>query len=165
MVCPIKPLFWHFYFIFKEKKMSKRIVLMMFFAMAVLVVACISTGTRPTVCDRIQGPSILCQVAGEHGVRLEDVGNGLILVNAVAISEGAYTKGDAKRVLRRLLESLDGPVTYALFKEHLINATESFPGLLDVARSYLDELSLSNRMHDADREILRTWLTNRIKSL
>ena len=145
--------------------MSKQFLSVMFLAVTALVAACISTGNRPTVCNQIEGPSILCQVATEHGVRLEDVGNGLILVNALAISEGAYTRADARQVLSRLLDALDGSVTYAVFKSRIQQATESFPGLLDVAKSYLDEFSLSNQVYDADREILRTWLTNRIKSL
>ncbi len=130
-----------------------------------LVAACEFPGKRPTICDRVEGPSILCQVAEKNGVRLEDVGTGLILVNAVAISEGVYTKSDAKNVLGKILQALDGPVTYVFFKEHIIRSTEAFPGLLDVATVYLEEFSLSKKMHDADRDILRVWLTNRIKSL
>ncbi|MCG8643228.1 MAG: hypothetical protein MI862_26115 [Desulfobacterales bacterium] len=145
--------------------MNKQFFSVMFLAVTALVAACISTGNRPTVCNQIEEPSILCQVATEHGVRLEDVGNGLILVNALAISEGVYTRADARQVLSRLLDALDGSITYAVFKSRIQQATESFPGLLDVAKSYLDEFSLSNQMYDADREILQTWLTNRIKSL
>lgn len=130
-----------------------------------VVSACTSSGNRPTVCEQIQEPSILCQVAKEKNIRLEDIGNGLILVNAVAISEGVYTRGDAKHVLEKLSQALDGPVTYVLFKDQIIKYTNAYPGLLDVAMVYLDEFSLSKRMYEADRDILKTWLTSRIKSL
>lgn len=124
-----------------------------------------TTTSRGTVCDDIQGESILCGIAASSGTRLEDVGNGLIVINAVAIAEGAYTKDDARKVLNKLLEALDEPLTYVVFKEQIVRYTEAYPGLVEVAMVYLDQFSMESQMYDADKDILKEWLQARVDSL
>ncbi|MCP4020944.1 MAG: hypothetical protein GY729_03805 [Desulfobacteraceae bacterium] len=141
--------------------MKKIIILLLFM---LFMVSCISKNLT-SICDTITGPSHLCRIAENHGMRLEDIGNVFIIVNAVALSKDVYSKEDAVFILEKMLEALDGPVTYVLFKEELLALTRDTPGLLDIAMVYLDEFSLSNRIYPADKTILQAWLQGRMDSL
>ena len=60
------------------------------FVFALFLVGCLGND-RPSVCTDITEPSLLCEIAVKHGVRLETVGNTLIIVNSVAIAKGVYS--------------------------------------------------------------------------
>lgn len=133
-------------------------------ALVMLLAGC--AGNRPSVCDGIQpGDSLLCQIAADHDIQLEDVGLALVAVNAVAIGEGLYTRDQAQEVINRLLLALDGSITYAVFRDRIMEYTEKYPGLLDVAQTYLDRFALSKQIRETDRDILRTFLQKRLKAL
>ena len=120
-----------------------------------------------SVCDDLAEPSYLCEIAKKFGVRLEDIGNGLIIVNAFAIGEGAYSLEDAIKLAKDLRSTLDDPLlTNALFGNKLSDKVKQYPGLFDVVDSYLSALKDSvEPMFKKDREILVNWLDKRIKSI
>ena len=130
-----------------------------------LLVGC-ATGDMPSKCDIIApGDSILCDMAQERGIRIEDVGNAFIVVNAIAIGEGLYTREEAISVCEGLSEVLDDPITYIAFHAALSDRLDRYPGLLVVAMSYLNMFNLDIEMYAQDRALLVNWLDNRIISL
>jgi len=144
----------------------KKLVVFLCLILAVGAVGFGCASRLPSVCDDVTGPCLLCQTADKYNVRLEDIGNGLILVNMVAVNQGLYSVDDAKGVMESLLSALDGSsLTYALFKDKIIEYTKDYPGLLSVTSAYMDEFALSQYIYEADREILREWLKGWIQSL
>ena len=123
-------------------------------------------GRLPTVCDEVKGPSLLCDTAERYGVRLEDVGNGLIIANAIAIAEGLYTIDEAVEVMTELRDILDDPITYVTFKVEVYKRMEKYPGLIEVATVYFDELGgMAKEIYPIDRKLLVGWLDKQIKTL
>lgn len=123
---------------------------------------------RASVCDTIVGPSELCQIAAKqgNGVRLDDVGDLLIVANVAAIEAGFYTREKAIQVLEELRDILENPVSYAWFKGQVYLRVDQYPGLLEVATVYFSELgSLSRIMYASDQRILRDYLEKQIKVL
>lgn len=132
-----------------------------------LLSACITT--MPSKCDTLTEPSLLCQIAQDKGVRLEDVGNILIVANAVAIGEGLYSRKDAARVLKELEVILEDPISYIVFHKAITSRLNKYPGLFEVAMIYLDAMiSTSARgqfMYKADQAMLQAWIHDRITGL
>lgn len=135
-------------------------------AICLLLLASCTTFQTTSVCDDItSGDSVLCDMATKQGVSLESIGHGLIVVNAVAITGGLYTKAEAVEVLGILRESLDRPITYMVFKVLLEEYTTKYSELLDILQIYLDQLDLDTLISDTDKDILRSWLDARILAL
>ena len=136
-----------------------------------LLLACLipflfACGGIPTVCDKITEPSIFCDLSKKANVRFEDVGNGLIIANAVAIGEGIYTKEQALKVMKELKLFMADPVTYAAFKAEVYLKMDKYPGLLLVAELYLGQFSgLNQPIYAADRTLIIGWLDQQIKIL
>ena len=119
-----------------------------------------------SVCDSIEpGESVLCDIASAQGVSLEVVGNGLIVVNAIAIGERLYSSREAIEVLEALYGTLEWPITYMLFRDEINKALANYPGLINIIEIYLTEFSLSKRISITDKEILQRWIQARISSL
>ena len=127
---------------------------------------CAGIGTRPSICDTLTEPSQLCWLSEKYNVRLEDIGNGLIVANAVAIVQGVYTKEDAIAVMRDIRAILDNPVSYAFFKTGVDARVAFYPGLLEIATVYFSELGgVTQIMYRTDRDILIGFLDKQIKML
>lgn len=137
--------------------------------MAALVIAGLagcSLATAPSVCDSITaGDSHLCAIAGKTGVRLEDIGNTLIVANAVAIGSGAYTQDQARLVLQGLRASLDSPLSYLAMQDELRQVLSKYPGLFIVATIYLDQFGVDQVISPVDTGILKSWLDRQIATL
>lgn len=137
-------------------------ILTVFFLSTLCLTGC---NKKPTVCDSITGESYLCKIAEKTGIAVEDIGNSLIIFNAVAINQGIYTKDQAKAVLVRLQTGLDEGITYTIFKKKFMKYVGDYPGLLDVLKVYVNEFEQNIPITPTDKEILATWLANRIKAL
>lgn len=122
---------------------------------------------KTSVCDVFEpGDSLLCDIASELGVSLESIGNGLIIVNMAAVSQGTYTVAEVKEVIEKLLASLDGSITCALFGDVIQDYTKGYPGLFTLSKPLLDRFSLVKQvMGSADRDILRKFLQARLDEL
>ena len=134
--------------------------------LAMLIGGC--AGLRqPSICDEITSPSILCEIAAKHDVRLEDIGTALVVINKIAIIEEAYSREDAIEVLEELLLLLDkGALSYAMFRLEVYKRAEKYAGLIEVAESYFWTFqSQRSFIYREDRRILRSWLTEQIESL
>lgn len=138
-----------------------RIVLLLSLCLAI---GCAGLGDRPSVCDTTE-KSLLCDLSAEYGVRIEDIGNGLIIANSVAIGEGLYTREQARAVLVDLRAILDNPVSYAFFRLQVLDRVAKYPELILVAQQYFDELTTGQIMYKADRQMLCAWLDDRIEAL
>lgn len=119
----------------------------------------------PSVCDTVQQPSLLCEIAEGKGVKIEEVGATLVLLNAVAIGEGAYTIEEAVLTLRALEEALQGSISYAHLRKLIYDTVRDYPGLYVFMNQYLD-LFLSDRIiYEYDRLLLIDWISDRIQFL
>jgi len=143
----------------KPGKGPAAMVLMLF-----MVAGCVGTQTAPSVCDTVE-KSMLCDLAQDQGVRLEDIGLVLIVVNSVAIGEGLYSKDQARAVLVDLRAILDNPVSYVFFRANVYDSVDKYPELLEVCKLYLDRFTTGRIMYKADRAILISWLDDRIEAL
>lgn len=138
------------------------------FALLVIVIGqgCAGIGTAPSICETITEPSLLCDLSEKSGVRLEDIGNGLVIANAVAIGQGLYTKDQALKVMQEIRSILDNPVSYAFFKSGVYEKVKAYPGLIEVAEIYFEELGAKTQiMYRVDRDILTGWMDKQIKRL
>jgi len=143
----------------------KKLLFLVAFVFIVFLTGCLTLTDAPSVCDEVTEPSILCDLATEIDVRLETVGNAMIVVNAVAIAKGVYSEDDAREVILKLIEILDAGITYALFAERLVEVTDGSPGLMEVADVYLSQLQIKTPMYPIDKKILKAWLEKRLAYL
>jgi hypothetical protein len=120
-----------------------------------LVSSCITLPVRSSICDNITTQSVLCEISNKYDIRLEDVGMSLVIINAVSIHEELYTSIDAIYVIEKLLESLNGSITYEFFKEKIFYYTNTFPGLLSTTKNILNDFGINNYITDTDKQILR----------
>lgn len=138
-------------------------------AFTTLFAGCATYQTFPSVCDTITERSVLCETADKIGVRLEEVGNVLIVANTVAITEGLYTAEQANAVFRKIIELLGGEatrsfITYEQFKLKIREILDKYPSLMIVADSYLDMfMSSQTIITEVDKQILIEWLDGRIQ--
>lgn len=142
-------------------------IVICFLTFTALMAGCTASATSQcSVCDNIESnESVLCDIAAKQGIPLESVGRGLIVVNAVAITGGLYTKDQAVTVLKVLRESLDNSVTYAVFAVFLEDYVKKYPEMMNVIQVYLDQFAVNRFINDVDKKILTDWLDERIKSL
>jgi len=132
---------------------------------AFVLTGCATLGKLPSVCDNLQEPSYLCKISGDS-IRLEDVSNMLLIVNAVSIGEGLYTKEQAISILEHLKQVLDNPVSYAFFASDVLGKVEKYPGLLEVAKIYFDQLATNTQvMFAADRRFILYQLEKQLDIL
>ena len=143
--------------------MRKKIGLLLVIV-ALLVSGC-GLMSGPSVCDDTTEASVLCDLSLKAGVRLENVGNMLIIVNAIAIGEGAYSKQDALHALEGLREFIDSSVSYVLVKSKALEIVDKYPGLFTLTELYLQGFDSTSLLSAKDQRILTTWLDNRIRSL
>ena len=139
----------------------------MFLVLVVLVASCALLPKFPSVCDTLTEKSYLCDVSRKYDVRLEDVGAGLIIANAIAIERKVYTREEAIRVMKEIRSLLaDDLITYAAFKTGIYERMDRYPGLLQVATAYVSDLgALKQRMFPVDRKLLSEWLGQQIDLL
>lgn len=142
----------------------KKILLFMMLVLTVgLATGCIKL---PSVCDGVSpDDSRLCKIANDTGVRIEAVGNILIVANMAAIESGAYPKDAAKLVFLSSLELLDSESTYLTMSKLIQEKVKKYPGLFIVADSYLSAMDIPDLITDFDRKLLQNWLMNQIRLL
>lgn len=139
---------------------------LLLFGLFFIISSCASVSKLPSVCDSITTPSEICKLSDQLGVRPEDIGNALIIANAISIGQKLYTREQAAEVLTELLAILDNPVSYAFFKSEVYLRVEEYPGLLEVATSYFSILGASTDiMYRADRFMIKGFLENQIAIL
>lgn len=145
--------------------MKKSILLIM--VLCILAVAMGCAGVFPSVCDDdSEGPSLLCELAEKSSIlRLEDIGSGLMFVNAKAMAKGAYTPAQALIVLKDVRAALEDPVSYLFFRAVLQDALEATPELFTVAPLFMEGFNNAQIMHARDREYLKYWLDERLEAL
>lgn len=136
-----------------------------FFALIMALCLFVGCAGLPSVCDDITEGSILCKISKEQGVRLEDVGNVLIIANAIAIGEGAYSIEQAIDVMKKIRALLDDPISYIGFKNGLKSTMTKYPGLIEIGSIYIDQFTGTRLMSNTDSEMLITFLDNRIKNM
>ena len=133
-----------------------------------LIFGCAMLSPGPSVCEDIEQPSVLCAMVEQVGggkLKLEDIGNGLVIANAIALAEGLYTKDEAITVLTDLRSILYDPVSYVVFQTAIKEYVSAYPGLLQIANSYIDQFTMTQTMFRTDRDLLISWLTTQIEGL
>lgn len=137
--------------------------LILLFSMLFLLTGCI---TGPSVCDnRGDAKSYLCAMADTSGVRLESVGNILIVANSVAIGQGAYSKEEAVVVLKSILIVVERGPSYSHIRKTVIKETDKYPGLFIIADSYISNMNQPQVISKFDKDILTAWINRQITSL
>uniref|UniRef100_A0A6H2A4Q1 Uncharacterized protein n=1 Tax=viral metagenome TaxID=1070528 RepID=A0A6H2A4Q1_9ZZZZ len=151
--------------VLKNRENPRKALVGLLAALLAVIIGCANMPALPSACDS-QTESMLCDLSKKYNVRLEDIGNGLIIANAIAISQNLYTKEEAVSVMKDIRAILDNPISYAFFKTEVYKHVDAYPGLLEVASIYFAELgAVSKMMYAADRKILIGWLNQQIKIL
>lgn len=146
--------------------MKIRSLFLMFLFVVGLYAGCSHFSDLPSVCDTIPSEeSVLCDMAKERDIRVEDIGTVFIVANAVAIGEGLYTKEQAIEICRELRDLFDDPITYVTFKASVMDKVDKYPGLLDVALSYLGVFNFDVDIYPIDRQLIVDWLDEQILRL
>jgi hypothetical protein len=135
--------------------------------MLAMLMGCALLSKAPSICDDLEGPSLMCEIAAKHNVRLEDIGNALVVINEIAIIEEAYSKEDAIEVLKEIRLLLDkGALSYAMFRLAVYEKAEKYAGLIEVAESYFWTFQNQRSfIYKEDRRILRDWINRQIERL
>ena len=122
-------------------------------------------GSLPSVCDEIPaGESVLCGLADKAGVRLEEFGSALVAANSVAIGQDLYTVDQYKEVINKILDLMgyEGErsfITYEQLREGIYKIASTYPGLVEIATSYLDMfIGQSGVVTVADKDIITKFL-------
>ncbi len=143
----------------------KKILFVLFFIIMMMITGCGTLPTTTDVCSTTTEPSFLCEMASKNDVKLEQIGMTLVLVNAVAIGEGAYSREDAVKVLKSIRDNIEYPVSYMFFRDEIKWRLEKYPGLFIAAEIYLNQMDSTKIMYPFDRAILQSWLDTQIRSL
>lgn len=124
------------------------------------MVNCAGFANLPSVCDDLK-ESVLCDLAAENNIRLEDIGAVLIVANYAAIGQGYYTKEQASAVMTELRDLLKNPVSWTVFKVQVYAQVDA--GIIKVADDYFSLLkSYTEMMYNEDRRILIDFLNDQI---
>jgi len=138
-----------------------------------LITACVSTQNLPSVCDN-ETQSKLCDISTAHNIRLEDMGNGLIVGIALAIGTETADKEDVLKAIKQIRKSLEKqirkslelPITYDYFTSSVYEKFNRYPGLLEIAMIYFQPFSSLNiPMYQRDRQLLAGFLDREIAIL
>lgn len=145
---------------------TTRIGLTFILIMTIGIFACtgLETKPQPSVCDSLE-KSLLCELAAEQGMRIEDVGAVVQVANSILIGEGVYSKSQALTVMQHFRDILDNPVSYVFFKTEVEKYVSKYPGLLDVTQYYIDRFVDTKMMYRADRDLLIAWLDKQVEIL
>lgn len=141
--------------------------ILLVFISAFFLFSCASTKIAPSVCDKSPEDSFLCPAANTAGIRLEDLGNALIIANAIAIGQGLYSREQALEGYKDAKVMIsDESLTYSLFAKNLLIIDRQYPGLMDVLWSYFQVfVDQDVVMTSFDRALLVSWIDDRILSL
>ena len=132
--------------------------LLLIIGMALSLSAC--STTQPSICDTTTD-SYLCQIADTVNVRLEDMGNMLVVVNRGAILSGQYTVDESLLALKGIRLALSDPISYFAF-QRVVRETVGSTELLLVATTVISHFTSNQEMLDADRAILIGWIDKQI---
>lgn len=116
-------------------------------------------------CNDHYNPSKLKEIAARHKVCLQDVGNGLIVANGIAIGIKAYTAQDAISVVDDAIELLNKSVSEIAFASFVGDYLTKFPGLIEVSSIYLDGFDSDKYLDKESKVIIQTYLRERVKPI
>ena len=115
-----------------------------------------------SVCEAINGGSLLCHVAEKHNMTLEQIGTIIVLVDYSAIRSGVYSKDTAINVLAQIEAVLEKPVSYAYLKQWLVGTLANKPELIEITDMFPSSPLI---MYETDRSILRGFIERHLDSL
>jgi hypothetical protein len=137
----------------------------LFIAAALLVLVyisvffgCAGLQRPPSICDDMPpGESVLCDIANRYGVRLETVGDVLLVLNLQLIKEDLYKAKEARRFFDDVRKHLDGPITAQDLKTLALYHISESPALL-IASSYIAYLNVPQLLTAQDVAMLQWWI-------
>lgn len=128
----------------------------------ICALALFSCQTPKSVCDNLTGPSLLCSLSDKAGVRLETVGDLIMVVNLRAIKHGAYTAEAAANVLYAFKPFLEPGMAASELKHLILSNAGEFPELILVT-PYISLLETSDTLTVADIGMLEFWVDQQIR--
>lgn len=141
--------------------MKKSYLLLLALGFALTFVSCIKSIDFPE-CNNRLGDCTIVRIANDHGVCLDQIGNGLIIANAVCIGNEAYTRQQAAKAIQDVISVLDEPITALAFKVLIDSKIGRFPGMLEVSSIYLSYFDGEAVLDTRSRDIVKDWLKTRV---
>jgi hypothetical protein len=127
-----------------------------------LIISC--TTNMPSKYDTYDG-CLICDIAKDKGIRLEDVGNLIRVAGAVARAEDVYTRGQAVEAMIRIRTALEMPVTGVAFVEELELVAEDYREEVEIAMAYAQPLAVPQLIDDQSVKIMLDFIDERIARL
>lgn len=121
----------------------------------------------PSVCDTTpDGDSVLCSIATKNNLRLESVGDILMVVNLRAIKEGAYTAEGATKVFERFRKAINTQVSTTMLRDAVMRYVAEYPELLIVSGylNYLGDTTVQ-LIKEKDVEMLNSWIDQQVRMM
>lgn len=141
---------------------------------AVLLSGCAGMGPLknvpppPSICDNTQPEdSLLCALAHKYGVRLEDVGNIMVLFNVAAIEQNAYSAAQSRQFFNNLRTVLaaDG-ITGQNIMVYVLRSLKGSPALVAagilVVSPYIQYLDTQEVFTATDKTWLNKWIDDQL---
>lgn len=127
-----------------------------------IIVGC--AGQLPSVCDS-KPDSVLCDIANRHGVRLETVGDIILVVNLRVIKQGVYTKHQAADALERMKMAYHAAnFTAADLKALVLKYADDYPELILVMQ-YAGYFDAPTVLKSKDIEMLDWYVDQQLTYL
>ena len=117
----------------------------------------------PQCNERFNQDAMLVTAAKDMHVCLDEVGNGLILANGVAISMAKlYTAEQALRAVNEWVGLLQAPILDTVFQNTVYDSIGAFPELIILTDAFTVYFSQGEIIDQPSRELLISYLENRV---
>ena len=113
--------------------------LLVLIAMSIMFTGCSLKGILPSACDNNIEESFLCDMADRFDIRVEDIGNGIIILNSILIDKNVYTLEQSYEVVHNIKIVLDDPLSWFDLGKEIKENTAKYPGLYEISSLYINE--------------------------
>jgi hypothetical protein len=116
----------------------------------------------PVCNDKYSEGAKLRQIADDHEVCLETVGNSLIVANALATGFELWEAEEALKVSRDLVALLGTNVSEIMFRGFVVDELTRFPGLLEISMIYITGFDSGRFMDKESKAIVVGYLEGKV---
>lgn len=134
---------------------------LIFFTVALVSCAAFPVQTT-SICDTLDGESLLCEMCEARGTTPELLGAKIVLVDYIGIRAGLYTREHAIDVLESALEVIGATISYSGFRSWVLAEVVDDPELVEISEMFPDSTSI---MYTADRDMVKAWIEQHIANL
>ena len=118
--------------------------------------------TQPTICETIQGPSLICESCAKFGINAEELETIIIAVDYAAIGSGVYSAGSAIDVLKQMRALVSSSISYRYLRTWLLGTLIDSPRLVAISELIPNTTAI---MYVDDRIMIINFIDRHIRNL